>query len=140
MAATQPTNTRLKVEFAVSLVLLAFVAALPAVVTNAYWQGVVVVSMYFALLAIATMIALGLPAAWGQVAAIAFGGAIGAPVIRNNLLFFGNYEGFRRSQARTQLATVPTVEMRTGNFSNVRDIFDPTQHIDTLKVKARDFR
>lgn len=32
--------------------------------------------------AIATMIALGLPAAWGQVAAIAFGGAIGAALLR----------------------------------------------------------
>jgi branched-chain amino acid transport system permease protein len=53
MAAAQPTNTRLKVEFAVSLVLLAIVAALPAVVTNAYWQGVIVVSMYFAMLSIA---------------------------------------------------------------------------------------
>lgn len=53
MAATQPTNTRLKVEVAVSLVLLAVVAALPAVVTNAYWQGVIIVSMYFAMLSIA---------------------------------------------------------------------------------------
>ena len=80
MAATQPTNTRLKVEFAVSLVLLAFVAALPAVVTNAYWQGVVVVSMYFALLAIAWNLLAGdtgqfslAPATFGMIGAYTTG-------------------------------------------------------------------
>lgn len=80
MAATQPTNTRLKIEFAVSLVLLAFVAALPAVVTNAYWQGVVVVSMYFALLAIAWNLLAGdtgqfslAPATFGMIGAYTTG-------------------------------------------------------------------
>jgi branched-chain amino acid transport system permease protein len=80
MAATQPTNTRLKIEFAVSLVLLAFVAAIPAVVTNAYWQGVVVVSMYFALLAIAWNLLAGdtgqfslAPATFGMIGAYTTG-------------------------------------------------------------------
>ena len=55
-----------------------------------------------------------------------FGASLGGKIIPDKLFFFGNYEGFRRSQARTILSTVPTAEMRTGNFSNVRDIFDPT--------------
>jgi branched-chain amino acid transport system permease protein len=39
------------VEFRLSLGLLALVALVPAVVSNPYWLGVVIVSMYFALLA-----------------------------------------------------------------------------------------
>jgi len=53
MARTAGTNTRLQTEFIVSLAILVFVALLPLYVTNAYWLGVVVVSMYFAMLAIA---------------------------------------------------------------------------------------
>src|SRR5215210_1458015 len=43
----------MRIEFLVSLIILAIVAALPLVVTNDYWRGVVIVSMYFALLAAA---------------------------------------------------------------------------------------
>lgn len=80
MAAAQPTNTRLKIEFAVSLLLLAGVAALPAVVTNAYWQGVIVVSMYFAMLSIAWNLLAGdtgqfslAPATFGMIGAYTTG-------------------------------------------------------------------
>ncbi len=54
-----------------------------------------------------------------------FGASLGGPIIKNKLFFFGNYEGFRRSQERTFVASVPTALMRSGNFSEVRDIFDP---------------
>jgi branched-chain amino acid transport system permease protein len=43
----------LAAEFQLSLVLLAAIALLPLVVTNPYWLGVLIVSMYFALLAAA---------------------------------------------------------------------------------------
>lgn len=46
-------RARMRIEFVVSLVILAIVAALPLIVTNDYWRGVVIVSMYFALLAAA---------------------------------------------------------------------------------------
>lgn len=54
-----------------------------------------------------------------------FGASLGGPIIKNKLFFFGNYEGYRRSQQRTFVNTVPTELMRQGNFSEVRDIFDP---------------
>ena len=54
-----------------------------------------------------------------------FGGSLGSKVITNKLFFFGNYEGFRRRQERPQVGTVPTLAMRAGDFSAVRDIFDP---------------
>jgi branched-chain amino acid transport system permease protein len=79
-AGGHPTNRRLRVEFIVSLAILLGVAVLPAVVTNAYWQGVIVVSMYFAMLAIAWNILAGYtgqfslaPAAFGMIGAYATG-------------------------------------------------------------------
>jgi outer membrane receptor protein involved in Fe transport len=54
-----------------------------------------------------------------------FGGSIGGKIIENKLFFFGNYEGFRKSQENARLLTVPTLAMRNGDFSAVRDIFDP---------------
>jgi len=54
-----------------------------------------------------------------------FGASFGGRIVPNKLFFFGNYEGFRRRQERTFVNTVPTALMRTGNFSETRDIFDP---------------
>ena len=45
------STAKTEIEFRVALALLAFVALVPLVVTNAYWLGVLVVSMYFAILA-----------------------------------------------------------------------------------------
>ena len=47
------------------------------------------------------------PNSWKQ-----FGGAIGGPIIRNKLFFFGNYEGTRRTEGSSFKVTVPTVNMR----------------------------
>jgi branched-chain amino acid transport system permease protein len=45
------TGSRAGTEFAAALVALAVFAALPLVVVNAYWLGVLVVAMYFAIIA-----------------------------------------------------------------------------------------
>lgn len=54
-----------------------------------------------------------------------FGGSLGGKIIQDKLFFFSNYEGYRRSQERAFVNTVPTLDMRRGDFSAVRDIFDP---------------
>ena len=54
-----------------------------------------------------------------------FGGSIGGKIIHNKLFFFGNYEGFRKSQENAAVVTVPTAAIRAGDFSAVRNIFDP---------------
>jgi hypothetical protein len=54
-----------------------------------------------------------------------FGASFGGKIVPNKLFFFGNYEGFRRRQELTSVNTVPTLAMRQGDFSAVRDIFDP---------------
>lgn len=46
------TRDRMRAELWASLVILACVAILPVVVTNDYWRGVIVVSMFFAMLSI----------------------------------------------------------------------------------------
>jgi hypothetical protein len=48
-----------------------------------------------------------------------FGGAVGGPIIRNKLFFFGDFEGLRFSNPATGLASVPSADERTGNFSEV---------------------
>ncbi len=49
-----------------------------------------------------------------------FGGAIGGPVVRNKLMFFSNYEGFRVVQRQQDFATVPDDNLRRGDFSGYR--------------------
>jgi branched-chain amino acid transport system permease protein len=50
-ASSKMTATKTDVEFRVALGLLVVIALIPAVVSNAYWLGVLIVSMYFAILA-----------------------------------------------------------------------------------------
>jgi branched-chain amino acid transport system permease protein len=74
------TRARLRTEFVVSLGILALVAVLPALVTNEYWRGVVIVSMYFAMLAAAWNLLAGYtgqfslaPATFGMIGAYTTG-------------------------------------------------------------------
>ena len=46
-----------------------------------------------------------------------FGAAAGAPIVKNKLFVFGDYEGFRRVYHPLQFASVPTVAMDNGDFS-----------------------
>jgi hypothetical protein len=55
-----------------------------------------------------------------------FGGSIGGPIVSNRWFFFGDYQGTRHDRGGSVLATVPTLNARSGNFSEygVR-LFDP---------------
>jgi hypothetical protein len=49
-----------------------------------------------------------------------FGGAVGGPVIKNKLFFFGDYQGLRQNvPSGPSYATVPTDLMRKGDFSEL---------------------
>ena len=51
-----------------------------------------------------------------------FGGALGGPVVKDKLFFFGNYEGYRNREGVLFRRTVPTVAMRNGDFSDYRNV------------------
>jgi hypothetical protein len=49
-----------------------------------------------------------------------FGGTLGAPIVKDKLFVFGDYQGFRQSTpVGTDFASVPTALMRQGNFSEL---------------------
>jgi outer membrane receptor protein involved in Fe transport len=55
-----------------------------------------------------------------------FGGSLGGPIRSNRTFFFGDYEVLRLDQGIANLITVPTAKMRTGDFSEIRNIiYDP---------------
>ena len=74
------TRMRDRIQLVFSLGILALVALLPAIVRNEYWQGVLIVSMYFAMLAVAWNLLAGYtgqfslaPAAFGMIGAYVTG-------------------------------------------------------------------
>jgi hypothetical protein len=55
-----------------------------------------------------------------------FGATFGGRVVRDKTFFFTSFEGFRLRQGRSEIFTVPTIKMLTGDFSETgRNIFDP---------------
>jgi hypothetical protein len=55
-----------------------------------------------------------------------FGGSVGGPLVRNRTFFSASYEGQRVRKSLTQTFSVPTAEMRAGNFAGQPAIYDPT--------------
>jgi hypothetical protein len=61
-----------------------------------------------------------------------FGGSFGGPLEipkiyngRNKTFFFADYEGYRRTSQQFILGNIPTLKMRTGDFSETAPIYDP---------------
>jgi hypothetical protein len=55
-----------------------------------------------------------------------FGGAGGGPLVANQSFFFVSYEGQRMNRALTRTFSVPSSEVRSGNFAAFGPICDPT--------------
>jgi hypothetical protein len=68
-----------------------------------------------------------------------FGGTIGGPILKNKLFFFFSYDGWRyRVTSPTQFATVPTLKMRQGDFSELPvTIYDPLTTVSVTGGFAR---
>ncbi|HET8548207.1 MAG TPA: hypothetical protein VFL57_09395, partial [Bryobacteraceae bacterium] len=55
-----------------------------------------------------------------------FGGTFGGRIVRDKTFFFVDYQGWRIRQAQTYLSTVPSLKMRSGDFSELnRIIYGP---------------
>ena len=55
-----------------------------------------------------------------------FGGSLGGAIFRDRTFFFTDYQGHRERLGQTFLSTVPSLAMRSGNFSELnRVIYDP---------------
>ena len=56
-----------------------------------------------------------------------YGGAIGGPILKNKLFFYFNIDKiYDNGGSSTQTATVPTANMRAGNFTGMPTIYDPS--------------
>jgi hypothetical protein len=66
-----------------------------------------------------------------------FGGTLGGPIRRNRTFLFGSFEGTRIRTGTSSTSTVPTVAERTGDFSKIRNIFDPLTTTGTGSAMRR---
>ncbi|WP_332699694.1 hypothetical protein, partial [Halalkalibacter lacteus] len=61
-----------------------------------------------------------------------FGATLGGPIRHDRAFFFVNYDGMRRTQDTSQLATVPTQSLRDGVFRFVTQACPGTTTVRNL--------
>ena len=63
-----------------------------------------------------------------------FGGSLGGPILKNQLFFFGDYQGRRNTEGGSQLLTVPTAAARGGDLSAYGvNIYDPLTGVPAVR-------
>ncbi len=66
-----------------------------------------------------------------------FGGTVGGPVRKDKTFFFASFEGTRTRLGRSFISTVPVTEVRNGDFSRIRPVFDPATTVGTAASFTR---
>ncbi len=61
-----------------------------------------------------------------------FGAAIGGPIVKNKVFFFGDYEGLRRVLGSVQTVAVPTAAEISSGYTNLSDILTTGTQTDNL--------
>lgn len=79
----------------------------------------------------------GLPNVPGKLIRNIFGGALGGPVRKNKLFYFGNYEGQRTAENKQQTLTVPTASLLAGNIRYL-DISGNTVTLTPAQIGSMD--
>jgi hypothetical protein len=54
-----------------------------------------------------------------------FGGTFGGPIKKDKLFFFGSWEGTTTAERGNGLLSVPTAQLRAGNFAGLTTVYDP---------------
>ena len=55
-----------------------------------------------------------------------YGATLGAPILRDRLFAFADYQGIRQRIGITRISTVPTLAERAGRFTGIAKIYDPS--------------
>jgi len=66
-----------------------------------------------------------------------FGGTAGGPIRRNKLFVFGSFDGTRIRSGTSSISTVPTLAERSGDFTKIRNVFDPQSTVGTGATMTR---
>src|SRR5258708_33523759 len=65
-----------------------------------------------------------------------FGGTFGGPIKHDKLFFFASWEGSTTAERGNRLLSVPTSQIRDGNFAGLTTIFDPQTGDSTGKGRT----
>jgi hypothetical protein len=66
-----------------------------------------------------------------------FGGTMGGPIRKNKVFLFGSFDGTRIRSGTSSISTVPTLAERSGDFTQIRNVFDPATTVGSGATMTR---